>query len=84
MPLVGFDATGNRLGMGGGFYDRSFAFKRIQPQQRPLLIGLAHSFQQLPQLPVASWDTPVDMVVTERAVFDFRPGYRREIIDKRD
>ena len=72
MPLVGFDRAGNRLGMGGGFYDRSFAFKHRQPQARPLLIGLAHSCQQVDALPTEAWDTPVDYIVTEREVIRCR------------
>ena len=66
MPLVGFDRRGNRLGMGGGFYDRTFAFKRQRPQSRPLLIGLAHSIQEVPALPTESWDMPLDIIATEK------------------
>jgi 5-formyltetrahydrofolate cyclo-ligase len=66
MPLVGFDRNGNRLGMGGGFYDRTFAFKRQRPNSRPLLIGLAHSIQQVPALPTESWDMPLNIIATEK------------------
>jgi len=66
MPLVGFDRSGNRLGMGGGFYDRTFAFKRQRPHSRPLLIGLAHSIQEVPELPTESWDMPLDIIATEK------------------
>lgn len=66
MPLVGFDRNGNRLGMGGGFYDRTFAFKRKHPNSRPLLIGLAHSVQEVPALPTESWDMPLDIIATEK------------------
>lgn len=65
MPLVGFDRAGNRLGMGGGFYDRTFAFKAVRKNGRPLLIGLAHSVQEVPALPTASWDMPLDVIATE-------------------
>lgn len=64
MPLVGFDRQGGRLGMGGGFYDRTFAFKRLAPQRPPALIGLAHEVQQVERLPIASWDVPMDAVIT--------------------
>ncbi|BES73304.1 hypothetical protein RE428_43220 [Marinobacter nanhaiticus D15-8W] len=64
MPLVGFDRQGGRLGMGGGFYDRTFAFKRLAPQRPPALIGLAHEVQQVESLPMASWDVPMDAVIT--------------------
>ena len=66
MPLVGFDRSGNRLGMGGGFYDRTFAFKRSRKNSRPLLIGLAHSIQEVPALPTESWDMPLDFIATEK------------------
>lgn len=68
MPLVGFDRSGNRLGMGGGFYDRSFAFKRERHTCKPLLFGLAHSIQEVPALPCESWDVPLDAIVTEEGV----------------
>jgi len=67
MPLVGFDDQGQRLGMGGGFYDRSFAFTR-QRGPRPRLIGLAHECQRVPTLPVASWDVPLDAIVSDARV----------------
>ncbi len=68
-PLVGFDRTGGRLGMGGGFYDATFAFKRRTPGHRkPKLIGLAHSCQEVERLPLEAWDIPLDAVVTEREV----------------
>jgi 5-formyltetrahydrofolate cyclo-ligase len=63
-PLVGFDAKGNRLGMGGGFYDRTFAFKRYQTH-KPTLIGFAYQFQQVDKLPSQAWDVPLDGWCTE-------------------
>lgn len=63
MPLVGFDLQGNRMGMGGGYYDRTLS--RIQYlQQKPKLVGLAHDCQQVEQLPIESWDVPIDMIIT--------------------
>lgn len=63
MPLVGFDLQGNRMGMGGGYYDRTLS--RIQHvQQKPELVGLAHDCQQVEQLPIESWDVPIDMIIT--------------------
>ncbi len=67
MPLVGFDADGNRLGMGGGFYDRTLAQRHRWPA-RPALIGIAHDCQQVESLPVASWDVPLDAIVTPSQV----------------
>lgn len=74
MPLVGFDRQGARLGMGGGFYDRTFAFKQAKPQGtqrqtgRPYLIGLAHACQEVDALTTANWDIPLFAVVTDKEV----------------
>jgi 5-formyltetrahydrofolate cyclo-ligase len=76
-PLVGFDGKGNRLGMGGGYYDRSFAFlRRRTAWHKPRLVGLAYAFQQLPSLPAQPWDVPLTAVVTDRDWHQFywRPG----------
>ena len=65
-PLVAYDDQGNRIGMGGGFYDRSFAaLKRRNHWQRPLLIGCAHSCQKVTRIQNQSWDLPVASVFTE-------------------
>lgn len=69
LPLVGFDRYGNRLGMGGGFYDRTFAYRHRFPRARPRLVGLAHRCQQLTELPVQSWDVPLDMIATDAGIF---------------
>lgn len=72
-PLVAFDANGNRLGMGGGFYDRTFAFLQHRMRYRkPLFIGAAYEFQQHALLPHAAWDVPLDAVITENAFYRFQ------------
>ena len=71
-PLVGFDEQGGRLGMGGGFYDRTFAFSRIRPRLAPKLIGLAHDFQKVRKLPVEPWDVPLHSVVTDKRRYRFK------------
>jgi len=69
VPLVGFDAHGMRLGMGAGFYDRAFAYRRWRRAWRgPKLVGVAYAFQQLPQLVAAAHDVRLDAVVTEKGV----------------
>ncbi len=70
LPLVGFDADGHRLGMGGGFYDRTLAALR-PPRcgQRPRLVGIAHDCQRLIQIVPRPWDIPLDAVVTECRVY---------------
>lgn len=66
LPLVAFDRSGGRLGMGGGFYDRTFAFLRGGIRRLPRLVGLAHHFQELPRVPREPWDVGLSAVVTER------------------
>ena len=69
LPLVGFDACGVRLGMGGGFYDRAFAFRRWRTAwHAPRLIGLAYAFQQVESLTAAAHDVRLDAVVTEERI----------------
>jgi 5-formyltetrahydrofolate cyclo-ligase len=66
LPLVGFDARGVRLGMGGGYYDRAFEFRRWRKAwHAPRLIGLAYAFQQVESLIAADHDVRLDAVVTE-------------------
>ncbi|KRG49153.1 5-formyltetrahydrofolate cyclo-ligase [Stenotrophomonas panacihumi] len=65
-PLVGFDARGGRLGMGGGWYDRSFAFRQRQAAP-PWLVGVGFGVQEVPALAVESWDVPLDAICTEHA-----------------
>lgn len=64
VPLVGFDEHGNRLGMGGGWYDRTLAFRRTQPAP-PWLVGVGFSAQRIDAFAPESWDVPVDALCTE-------------------
>ena len=69
LPLVAFDKNGNRLGMGGGFYDRTLAFlAQRQHWQKPRLLGTAYQFQQHKNLPTQPWDIPLGGVVTEQGL----------------
>lgn len=68
VPMVGFDEKLNRLGMGGGFYDRTFSF-RAGNLDKPCLIGVAHEFQKQPILDTEPWDIPMDAIVTEKSVY---------------
>ena len=70
MPLVGFDSKGNRLGMGGGYYDRTLAFTQFT-QQKPILIGIAHDEQEVETLPFEPWDIPLDIIVTPKRILTF-------------
>lgn len=64
MPLVAFDVKGNRLGMGKGYYDRTFAFVRKNPAAGPVLIGLGHECQRVEKLEAATWDIPLGGIIT--------------------
>jgi 5-formyltetrahydrofolate cyclo-ligase len=70
LPLVGFDETGNRLGMGGGYYDRTLSYLRQRKHwRRPRLVGIAHECQKVDALAPSPWDVPLDMIVTEERVY---------------
>jgi 5-formyltetrahydrofolate cyclo-ligase len=70
VPLLGFDQQGNRLGMGGGFYDRSFAFKKDK-QIKPILMGFSYDFQEVDALQAEDWDVPLDFIATEKSLRKF-------------
>ena len=73
VPLVAFDAQGNRLGMGGGYYDTSLAYLRARRLfRKPKLIGVAYDFQRVDSLPSEPWDVPLDAVLTDRGLYRFR------------
>ena len=65
VPLVGFDTRGNRLGMGAGYYDRTFQALDCY------LLGLAYAAQQAPDLPVDPWDVRLHAVLTEKNLISF-------------
>ena len=69
MPLVGFGRDGQRLGTGGGYYDRSLAFRRHQPAP-PWLVGAAYSFQQVESLAAREWDVRMDAIATESELIE--------------
>ncbi|WP_066961081.1 5-formyltetrahydrofolate cyclo-ligase [Microbulbifer sp. Q7] len=69
LPLVAFDPSGARLGMGAGYYDRTFAFKQLRPGSGPALVGVAHQLQCVDHLPVEPWDIPLKLVATDQRVY---------------
>jgi 5-formyltetrahydrofolate cyclo-ligase len=82
VPLVGFDGACNRIGMGGGFYDRTLAYLKTRRYwRRPRLIGIAHECQRLERIEPRPWDIPLDAVVTERRVY-FKSRLNRDPSDK--
>ena len=74
-PLVAFDNRGARLGMGGGFYDRTLSswFQRFKSDNmaKPFPIGIAHDCQQVEALPCENWDIPLPEVITPSKHFKF-------------
>ncbi len=60
LPMLGYDAAGNRLGQGAGHYDRA-----LSGLAQALRIGLAWSAQAFDALPADPWDMPLDAVLTE-------------------
>lgn len=69
VPLVAFDGAGNRLGYGGGFYDRTL--EALRAQGPVVAIGFAYEAQLSAQLPIEATDQPLDFVVTEQKIRKF-------------
>ena len=75
LPLLGFDRRGVRLGTGGGFYDRAFAFRRWRTcWHKPLLVGIGYAIQEVPEIVAAPHDVLLDAVVTEEGVITCATG----------
>jgi 5-formyltetrahydrofolate cyclo-ligase len=71
MPLVGYDVHGHRLGMGGGWYDRTFA-DRLGRAPPPMLVGAAFASQQIVLLPAQAWDVDLDALCNEHTSLHFK------------
>ncbi|HUY83831.1 MAG TPA: 5-formyltetrahydrofolate cyclo-ligase [Steroidobacteraceae bacterium] len=77
VPLVGVDRDGHRLGMGGGYYDRAFAFRwRRRAWRGPRLIGIAFDCQRVESILVDHWDLRLDALATESGIVGFPPASR--------
>jgi 5-formyltetrahydrofolate cyclo-ligase len=76
MPLVAFDRQGNRLGMGGGFYDKTLSSLQTSCKRwsRPKRIGIAYDMQGVESIAGEAWDVPLDGVVTESGLQWFIRG----------
>jgi len=72
-PLVAFDDTGARLGMGGGYYDRTLAtwYKSKNTLNKPYPIGIAHDCQKADNIPIGYWDIPIPEVITPTKHYQF-------------
>lgn len=71
VPLVGFDNNGNRLGMGGGFYDRTFMFLQEKSTKKPFLLGVAFEEQRVEEILHEPWDVQLNGILTERGLCFF-------------
>ena len=71
-PLVAVDSNGNRMGMGGGFYDTTLAKSYQSGAKKPLKIGWCYDFQVVEQLERQSWDVPLDAIITPSGLRWFR------------
>jgi 5-formyltetrahydrofolate cyclo-ligase len=71
VPSVALDRRGARLGHGAGFYDRALAFRHVRKHWRgPRLAGLAYSFQVVPHVPVLATDVFMDVLVTDKGIYE--------------
>jgi 5-formyltetrahydrofolate cyclo-ligase len=70
VPLVAWDASGGRLGMGASFYDR--LFQPVAGEPRPLRVGVAYGVQEVDRVPLEPWDVPLHMILTENGCLDCR------------
>jgi len=80
VPVVGFDETGTRLGMGGGYYDRCFARLAGRGASRNRLTGVAFECQKVDRIPRMPWDVPLYAVVTERAVYRNAAPHQKPVV----
>ena len=71
-PLVAVDKSGNRMGMGGGFYDTTLGKSHQAGLKKPLKIGWCYDFQVVEQLERQAWDVPLDGIITPSGLRWFR------------
>jgi 5-formyltetrahydrofolate cyclo-ligase len=72
VPLAAFDGAGHRIGYGAGYYD--YTFTHLRKHKAVIGVGLAFAAQEIEAIPALSHDVPLDYVLTEKRVFDFRSG----------
>ncbi len=84
MPVVGFDASGTRLGMGGGFYDRYFARLAKRPGLHHRLVGVAFECQKVERLQRHAWDIPMTAVVTETRIYRSAGALKNGLPDREE
>ena len=70
-PLTAFDRNGNRIGSGGGFYDRTFAFMFNRGDKSPTILGVGYAMQECEAIQADMWDMKLDGILTESALIEF-------------
>jgi 5-formyltetrahydrofolate cyclo-ligase len=70
VPLAAFDRRGHRIGYGAGYYDMTI--HRLRSIKSVVAVGIAYAAQEVPEVPVTARDEPLDLVLTEQDVIDFR------------
>lgn len=71
MPLVAFDKKGNRIGMGGGYYDRTLGYLKSRSSWlKPKLVGIGYEFQQVASIAEESWDVPLTIIATDKSLLE--------------
>ena len=68
IPLVGFDDQLNRLGYGGGYYDRYLS--KVEIKHKIIKIGVGFSFQKVKNLPINRHDKKLDCIITEKKIIE--------------
>ena len=76
MPLVGWDESGSRLGMGAGYYDR--ALYPFRNSQKPIRVGVAYQLQKAQGIPIESWDVSLHMLLSESGWINLHISQNRE------
>ena len=66
IPLVAFDRELNRLGYGGGYYDR--LINKISRKKKVIKIGLAFSIQEIDEVPINKYDQKLDYIITNKKI----------------
>ena len=66
VPLVAYDSSLNRLGYGGGYYDRYI--EKLENIKKVIKIGLAFSFQKISSIPINQYDKKLDFIITEKEI----------------
>lgn len=68
VPIIAFDKKGNRLGSGGGYYDRTFQNSK---KKNTLLIGIAYDFQEVKEIKKEKWDVTLDIIITPSKIYKY-------------